>query len=55
MPLQTHLNMMASIPKKTGGSRTVALFSTFYRLLMALDDERLKKFEMEQAYDKDSA
>lgn len=55
MPLQTHLSMMAIIPKKTGGSRTVAISSTFDRLLMALDDERLKQFESEQAYDKDSA
>ena len=45
MPLQTYLNIMASIPKKTGGSRTVAVASTFYRLLMALDNARLMEFE----------
>ena len=55
MPIQTYINLMASIPKKTGGSRCVAVSTTLYMLLMALDDGRLKEFEAREAFVNDSA
>ena len=55
MPVQNHLNIMAGIPKKTGGSRTVATATTIYRLLMALDNARLENIEKDEAYGNDSA
>ena len=55
MPVQVHLNLMASIGKKTGGSRTVAVAATLYRLLMELDDEKLKQFETKEAFSNDTA
>ena len=36
-PLQMLTNVMATLPKKDGGVRTVAIASTIYRLLMKLD------------------
>ena len=54
-PLQTMLNIMASIPKKDGGSRTVAIATTLYRLLMEMDNEEVAEFEAKNAYQNDSA
>lgn len=54
-PVRLYLNLMASLPKKTGGVRTVAILPTLYRLLMQLDNQRLDKFEKENAYRLDSA
>ena len=55
MPLQTYHNVMATLPKKAGGVRTVAITTTIYRLLMELDDNRLKDFEKKEAFCNDSA
>ena len=55
MPTQNLMNYMASIPKKFGGSRTIAITTTLYRLLMSLDNQRLADFERQQAYQHDSA
>jgi hypothetical protein len=55
MPVQTYLNLLASIPKSQGGNRTVGIASSFYRLLMALDNTRVAAFEKENAYCNDSA
>ena len=54
-PLQAMTNIMASIPKKGGGSRTVAIASTIYRLLMELDNEEVAAFERANAFEHDSA
>ena len=54
-PLQALVNIMASIPKKDGGSRTVAIASTIYRLLMELDNDQVAAFEAANAYKHDSA
>ena len=54
-PLQAMTNIMASIPKKDGGSRTVAIASTIYRLLMELDNEGVAAFEAANAFEHDSA
>ena len=54
-PLQALTNLMASIPKKDGGSRTVAIASTIYRLMMELDNEEVAAFEAKNAYTNDSA
>ena len=54
-PLQALTNIMASIPKKDGGSRTVAIASTIYRLLMEMDNEEVAAFEAANAYHHDSA
>ena len=48
-------NIMASIAKKDGGSRTVAIASTIYRLLMELDNEEVAAFEIANAFEHDSA
>ena len=53
--MQALTNIMASIPKKDGGSRTVAIASTIYRLTMELDNEAVAAFETENAYEHDSA
>ena len=31
-PIQVYLNMLASLPKKTGDTRIVAIMATYYRL-----------------------
>ena len=54
-PIQVYLNILASLPKKTGDTRTVAIMATYYRLLMELDNQRLEDFEEKHAYCKDSA
>ena len=54
-PLQALTNIMASIPKKDGGSRTVAIASTIYRLMMELDNDEVAAFEAANAYEYDSA
>ena len=54
-PLQAFTNIMATLPKKDGGSRTVAIASTIYRLLMELDNEELEQFERTNAFVNDSA
>ena len=55
MPVQTHFKLMASIPKKMGGSRCIAITATLYRILTAIDDKRLKDFEKAEAFANDSA
>jgi hypothetical protein len=54
-PLQMMCNIMATLPKKDGGTRTVAIASTLYRLLMQLDNDSMQEFENRVAYSKDSA
>lgn len=51
VPHQTYLNILASLPKKTGDTRTVAIMTTFYMVLMELDDARLQEFEGREGYD----
>ena len=46
---------MATLPKKDGGTRTVAIATTIYRLLMELDNEELEAFEATHAFVNDSA
>ena len=46
---------MASLPKKSGGSRTIAIAATLYRLLMQLDNEPVAQFELEKAFVSNSA
>ena len=41
-PLQMMTNIMATLAKKCGGSRTVAIAATLYRLLMELDNEEVR-------------
>ena len=54
-PLQALSNIMATLPKKDGGTRTVAIATTIYRLLMQLDNEELEAFEADNAFANDSA
>ena len=54
-PLQSFINIMASLPKKNGGTRTVAIASTLYRLLMEIDNEEVAQFESQHAFENDSA
>ena len=54
-PLQAMTNIMATLPKKYGGTRTVAIASTVYRLLMELDNQEVAAFEAAQAFECDSA
>ena len=54
-PLQALQNIMATLPKKDGGTRTVAIATTIYRLLMQLDNEELEAFEADNAFKNDSA
>ena len=54
-PLQMLQNMMAAIPKKTGDTRTIAIASTLYRLLMQLDHREIERFEEANIYVFDSA
>ena len=46
---------MATLPKKDGGARTVAVAATLYRLLMQLDNEQMEAFEAREAFENDSA
>ena len=55
MPLHNYLNIMGSIPKKTGGSRTVAVATTLYRLIMTVDNQKIEEFEAREAHSLDSA
>ena len=48
-------NIMATLPKKDGATRTVAMASTLYRPIMELDKEEVKEFEAANAYENDSA
>ena len=41
--------------KKVGGTRTIAIAATLYRLLMQLDHEPIAQFEKDKAYINDSA
>ena len=41
-PLQVLTNIMATLPKKDGSTRTVAIAASLYRLLMELDKEEVK-------------
>ena len=54
-PLQAMTNIMATLPKKDGGTRTVAIASTVYRLLMELDNQEVAAFEAAEAFECDSA
>ena len=38
-PAQVLTNIMATLPKKDGGARAVAVAATLYRLLMQLDND----------------
>ena len=53
-PLQMLTNVMATLPKKDGGTRTVAIASSLYRLLMELDSMEVKEFEAANAFANDS-
>ena len=46
---------MAILPKKTGDTRTVAIATTVYRLLMQLDNEGMEVYEKANAYHNGSA
>ena len=46
---------MATLPKKDGGVRTVAIATSLYRLLMELDHDEVKEFAEAKAYSRDSA
>lgn len=46
---------MATLPKKDGGSRTVAIAATMYRLTMEMDNDDVADFEQKCKYDRDSA
>ena len=46
---------MSSIPKKDGGTRTIAIAATLYRLLMQLDNDEIEAFEKVNAFKNDSA
>ena len=46
---------MATLPKKDGSTRTVAIVASLYRLLMELDKEEVKLFEKHNAFENDSA
>ena len=54
-PLQAMTNIMATLPKKCGGTRTVAIAATIYRLLMELDNEEVAEYERLNAFSGDSA
>ena len=54
-PLQMMQNIMATLPKKCGGTRTVAIAATIYRLLMELDNEEVAEYERQNAFHGDSA
>ncbi len=48
-------NSMATLPKKCGGARTVAIAATLYQLLMELDNEEVAEYEKANAFHGDSA
>lgn len=48
-------NNLARLPKKTGGDRTIAIATTIYRLMMALDHDRILAYGQSHAYYRDSA
>ena len=48
-PLQTMTHIMASLPTNVGGTRTIAIAVTLYRLLMQLDHETTAQFEKDTA------
>ena len=54
-PLQMMQNIMATLPKKCGGTRTVAVAATLYRLLMELDNDKVAEYERSNAFAGDSA
>jgi hypothetical protein len=54
-PLQVMTNIMTMLPKKDGGTRTVAIAATLYRLLMELDNAEVEQFESREAFENDSA
>ncbi len=54
-PLQTMCNNLTRLPKKTGGDRTVAVASSFYRILMAVDHDRILLYSQSNTYFRDSA
>ena len=54
-PLQVLTNIMATLPKKDGSTRTVAIAASLYRLLVELDKEEVKLFEQQNAFENDSA
>ena len=45
LPLQAFLLLMTALPKKSGGSRLIALMCTFYRLLQCLMKPDLRKWD----------
>ena len=52
-PLQVFSNIMATLPKKDGGVRTVAIATSLYRLLMELDHDEVQAFADAKAYVRD--
>mgnify|MGYP000240837570 CR=1 FL=1 len=54
-PLQVMCNILASIHKKDGDIRMVAIAATYYRLLTALDNQEIAEFELAHAHANDSA
>ena len=54
-PLQVMTNIMTMLPKKDGGTRTVAIAAALYRLLMELDSDEVPDFEKREAFENDSA
>ena len=54
-PLQMMQTILATLPKKCGGTRTVAIAATLYRLLMELGNEEVTEYESKNAFHGDSA
>lgn len=54
-PMQCFLNLMATFPKNTGGTETVAIAAILYRFLTDLEDESLVAYEKDNAFENDSA
>lgn len=54
-PLQVLTNLMATLPQKGWVVHTIAIATSFYRLLMELDSHEAKAFEAANAYEKDPA
>jgi hypothetical protein len=55
LPMQTLLNVMVLLGKKGGGSRTVAILATFYRLLMRMLGDEVTQWDERTAGHWDSA
>ena len=53
--MQATATMIASLPKKAGGYRTVAVAPTLYRITMQMDNALIQKFEDDHPDDNDSA